>query len=68
MVSVLRIVTDDGLLDPHPTLAAYVARGEARPAFRRALDAQLAGFTGAAPPGIAAWLKAQGLASKETAR
>ncbi|USU06513.1 glutathione S-transferase family protein [Sphingomonadaceae bacterium OTU29LAMAA1] len=68
MISVLRIVADDGLLDPHPNLSAYVARGEARPAFRRALDAQLAGFTGTAPPGIAAWLKAQGLDTKEDVR
>jgi glutathione S-transferase len=30
------------LLKEHPNLAAYVARGEARPAFKRALDAQLA--------------------------
>lgn len=61
MVAVLRIVSGDGLLDGHPTLADYVARGEARPAFRRALDAQLAGFTGAPPPGFAEWQKAQGL-------
>jgi glutathione S-transferase len=61
MVAVLRIVAGDGLLDGHATLADYVARGEARPAFRRALDAQLAGFTGAPPPGFGAWLTAQGL-------
>jgi glutathione S-transferase len=34
-----------GILDEYPNLAAYVARGEARPAFRRAFDAQLAVFT-----------------------
>lgn len=54
MVSVLRIVGQDGLLDPHPNLADYVARGEARPAFRRALAAQMAGFTGAPPAAFAA--------------
>ncbi|TGR79118.1 glutathione S-transferase family protein, partial [Mesorhizobium sp. M2D.F.Ca.ET.223.01.1.1] len=31
-----------GLLNEFPNLAAYVARGEARPAFKRAFDAQLA--------------------------
>jgi glutathione S-transferase len=34
-----------GILDEYPNLAAYVARGEARPAFRRAFAAQLAVFT-----------------------
>jgi glutathione S-transferase len=38
------------LLDEYPTLAAYVARAEARPAFRRAFDAQLA-VARAAPGG-----------------
>lgn len=65
MVAVLRIVADDGLLDSHANLADYVARGESRPAFRRAFDAQMAGFTGAAPPGFAAWLTAQGLEQGE---
>lgn len=59
MVSVLRILEDDGFLDAHPNLAAYVARGTARPAFRRALADQLAGFTGSPPPGFEEWLKAQ---------
>lgn len=53
MVSVLRIVAEDGLLAPYPNLAAYVARGEARPAFARALAAQLADFTGTPPAGWA---------------
>jgi glutathione S-transferase len=56
MVSVLRIVRDDPLLAEHPALIAYVARGEARPAFQRALAAQLAGFTGSAPPQFTDWL------------
>ena len=62
MIAVLRILDGDPLLAAQPRLVAYVARGTARPAFRRALDAQLAGFTGEAPPQIAAWLERQGLA------
>ncbi len=42
MVSVLLRLRPSGLLDEHRTLAAYVARGEARPAYRRAFDAQFA--------------------------
>jgi glutathione S-transferase len=34
------------MLEETPDLSAYVARGEARPAFKRAFDAQLAVFTG----------------------
>ncbi|WP_256805952.1 glutathione S-transferase family protein [Bradyrhizobium sp. Bra64] len=47
MVTVLRRLHTSGLLDEYPDIAAYVARGEARPAFRRAFDAQLAVFTAA---------------------
>ena len=47
MVGVLRRLRASGLLDEYPNLAAYVARGEARPAFRRAFDAQLAVFEAA---------------------
>lgn len=36
MVQVLRRLNGSGLLDDYPNLAAYVTRGEARPAFRRA--------------------------------
>jgi glutathione S-transferase len=46
MVSVLLRSKGSGLLDEYPNLCAYVARGEARPAFKRAFDAQLAVFTG----------------------
>ncbi|CAN5272378.1 glutathione S-transferase family protein [soil metagenome] len=46
MVNVLRRVTSSALLNDYPNLTAYVARGEARPAFERAFDAQLAVFTG----------------------
>ena len=40
MVSVLLRLRPAGLLDEFPGLAAYVARGEARPAYRRAYAAQ----------------------------
>ncbi|TIV57365.1 MAG: glutathione S-transferase family protein [Mesorhizobium sp.] len=42
MVAVLRRLQRSGLLNEFPNLAAYVAHGEARPAFKRAFDAQLA--------------------------
>lgn len=42
MVSVLLRFRTSGLLDENPNLAAYVARGEARPAYRRAFADQLA--------------------------
>src|SRR5215475_9097912 len=42
MVSVLLRSRASGLLDEYPNLAAYVARGEARPAYQRAFTAQLA--------------------------
>lgn len=42
MVSVLLRLRPSGLLGEHPSLAAYVARGEARPAYQRAFAAQLA--------------------------
>ncbi len=47
MVTVLRRLNGSGLLDEYPTLAAYVARGEARAAFKRAFDAQRAVFIAA---------------------
>lgn len=46
MVSVLLRTRPSGLLDEFPNLAAYVARGEARPAYERAFAAQLAQNTG----------------------
>jgi glutathione S-transferase len=42
MVSVLLRSRSSGILDEYPNLAAYVARGEARPAYQRAFAAQLA--------------------------
>jgi len=50
MVAVLRRLNGSGLLAESANLSRYVARGEARPAFQRAFDAQRAVFT-AAPPG-----------------
>lgn len=51
MVSVLLRLRPSGILDAFPTLAAYVARGEARPAYKRAFAAQLAVFNGRPPAG-----------------
>lgn len=42
MVSVLLRLRMSGILDEYANLAAYVARGEARPAYKRAFAAQLA--------------------------
>jgi glutathione S-transferase len=39
MVAVLLRLKASGMLDGYPNLSAYVARGEARPAFKRAFDA-----------------------------
>ncbi len=46
MVSVLLRLKVTGILDEYTNLAAYVARGVARPAYKRAFDAQLAVNTG----------------------
>lgn len=45
MINVLRRPAGSEIVGEFPNLAAYVARGEARPAFKRAFDAQLAVFT-----------------------
>lgn len=48
MVTVLlRLKASSDMLDDYPNLAAYVARGEARPAYKRAFADQLAVFTAA---------------------
>jgi glutathione S-transferase len=57
MVSVLREAVAEGILESYPNLEAYVARGEARPAFRKALADQMAGFTGTPSPEIVEWLR-----------
>ena len=51
MVMVLRRLDGTDILREYPNLAAYVARGEARPAYKRAFDDQLAVFTGKPPTG-----------------
>ncbi len=50
MVTVLRRAGVSGMLEDYPKLSAYVARGEARPAYQRAFADQLAVFTGEPPP------------------
>ena len=47
MVTVLRRLSGSEILDAYPNLSAYVARGEARPAYKRAFADQLAVFTAA---------------------
>ena len=54
MVTVLRLAVRGELLTETPSLAEYVKRGEARPAFRRALEDQLAAFREHQPEGVAA--------------
>jgi glutathione S-transferase len=49
MITVLRILRGTGLVEGFPTLAAYQARGEARPAFQRALAAQFDDFEESQP-------------------
>lgn len=49
MVSVLLRLKSSSILNEFPNLAAYVARGEARPAYKRAFDAQHAVNTGKPP-------------------
>lgn len=48
MVTVLRRLQGSGMLEERPNLAAYIARAEARPAYRRAFEAQRAVFDAAA--------------------
>jgi len=50
MTTVLRILRNTDLVARRPTLDAYRKRGEARPAFQKALAAQLAAFAANAPP------------------
>ena len=49
MVHVLQRLKPSGILEEYPNLCAYLARGEARPAYKRAFAAQLAVFTGKPP-------------------
>jgi glutathione S-transferase len=47
MVTVLRRLESSGILDDYPNLSAYIDRGKARPAYKRAFEAQLAVCLGA---------------------
>ncbi|HEX4693287.1 glutathione S-transferase family protein [Sphingomonas sp.] len=67
MVSVLRIVIGQGLVETYDNLAAYMHRGIERPAFQRALADQMAGFTGEAPDWFADWAEKMKHAQGETA-
>jgi glutathione S-transferase len=49
MVHVLQRLKVSGMLEEFPNLSAYLARGEARPAYKRSFAAQLAVFTGKPP-------------------
>jgi glutathione S-transferase len=51
MVSVLLRLKPSGILNEYASLAAYVGRGEARAAYKRAFAAQLAVYTGRRPAG-----------------
>ena len=47
MILVLRRLDGSGIVEEFPNLTAYIARGEARPAYQRAFDAQLKVFEAA---------------------
>ncbi len=49
MASVLLRLKSLGILDEFPNLAAYLARGEARPAYKRAFAPQLVVYNGKPP-------------------
>jgi glutathione S-transferase len=49
MACVLHSLSGTGMLDPYPNLVAYLARCQARPAYRRALAAHMADFTDQPP-------------------
>jgi len=51
MVTVLRRLEGSPVLTRYPNIAAYIARGEARPAYKRAFADQRAVFTGGAAAG-----------------
>ena len=51
MVTVLRRAATSGELEKFPNICAYIARGEARPAYQRAFAAQLAVFAAARTKG-----------------
>jgi glutathione S-transferase len=67
VIAVLRMLKGTDMLDSYPNLAAYVARGEARPAFQKALADQMAGFTGSPPPQFTEWLEKMEASQGQTA-
>ncbi len=54
MVTVLRLLRHTEIVQEFPNLAAYLERGQTRPAFKRALSDQLAAFREHEPQGEAA--------------
>jgi glutathione S-transferase len=54
MVTTLRFLRHSGLVAEFENVADFVKRGEARPAFQRALQDQLATFREHQPEGVAA--------------
>jgi glutathione S-transferase len=54
MITTLRFIRHTDLVAGFPNLEAFVKRGEARPAFQRALEDQLAAFREHQPEGVAA--------------
>lgn len=54
MVTVLRFLKHTQMVEEFPNLAAYLKRGEARPAFQQALADQIAPFRANQPEGVAA--------------
>jgi len=52
MIDVLRAVSEPELVAAHPNLVAYVERGTARPAFKRAMAQHLADLAQTAPSGL----------------
>jgi glutathione S-transferase len=49
MITVLRFLRHTNLVEEFPNLAAYVKRGQARPAFQQALNDQLAAYAANQP-------------------
>ena len=52
MVHVLQRLKPSGILDEYPNLSTYVARGQARPAYKRAFADQMAVFTDKPPTSL----------------
>jgi glutathione S-transferase len=57
MTTVLRILKHTDIVTSDPRLAAYIERCTARPAFKRAFDAQIGDFQNAPPPAATAGVR-----------